>query len=83
LTQEQVDALAVHLENQEITREGLAKILKKLPDSEHGAGELPDDFGAYCVICGEQFIQEDGRKHITALGRFVHRSCAEDRGVSE
>jgi len=78
LTQEEVDVLASHLEDQEIKEVKLFDILEKLPDAEHGEGEIPEDFGAYCVLCEEQFTEEDddvGER----FGKFVHISCAKEQ----
>lgn len=74
LTRSQVEVLASHLENQKIYSYDLANVLKTLPDSKAGKGELSRDFGVYCVRCDEQIEQED---YIVKYGKFVHTKCVE------
>lgn len=78
LTQEEIDVLASHLEYQEIETVALMKVLEKLPDSEYGEGNVPPGAGAYCVICGDQFREDDDREFGERYGKFVHLECAKE-----
>ena len=76
LTQEEIDVLSSHLEEQRIKRKVLADILYKLPDSEYGAHVMPEGYVPYCVQCDEHIVDKDDLG--TAYGKFVHVSCARD-----
>ena len=76
LTQEQIDELAIYLEDQEIKKKVIFDILADLPDSQYGQGNIPDNLSGYCALCEEKLTtpEDSGTKY----GKFVHRSCVEE-----
>lgn len=73
LNQEEIDELASHLEKSTITDESVVSALRKLPDSEYGRGELPDNFRPSCQSCGSEISERDAFD--TAFGNYYHGSC--------
>lgn len=72
LTQEEIDLLAAHLEDTEITDTAVWSALQKLPDIEAGRGEV-GDVRPHCQKCGAMIGADEGCK--TAFGHFYHTSC--------
>jgi hypothetical protein len=80
LTQEQIDKLVSHLEEQEIQDVALFEAMERLPDLEHGKGEVADDVGGVCVLCDEPLTGDDEAGE--RFGKFVHISCAKKQDPS-
>lgn len=72
LDQEEIDLLAAHLEDSEITSVAVWSALRKLPDGEYGAGEL-GDIRPYCQKCGGMISEDEPQE--TAFGHFYHSNC--------
>lgn len=72
-TPEEVDLLALHLEKSEISEVPVAKVLLKLDDCQHGAGNWPEGWRPYCHSCGYiiNFNEEMG----TAFQKIYHSEC--------
>lgn len=73
LTQEEVDKLSMDATENPVTSNAVWDALRKMPDSDAGAGELPHDAVRGCQKCGEE-ITEDDELQLT-FGYFYHSRC--------
>jgi len=76
LSQEETDTLAAFLEDQDLSDAALVSALRKLPDIEHGRGQLPAGFRPACHICGDEI--ETDADGVRAFGNYYHDDCTPD-----
>lgn len=66
----------MHFDGTALTSKPLADALYRLPDSEYGAGNLPEGCVFWCVLCESEIEAQD--KLGAKFGKFVHLSCARE-----
>lgn len=73
LTQEEVDTLTSRLLDRPITDVAVWDALRKMPDIEAGAGEIPESATKGCQKCGEEITEGD--ELTLAFNHYYHERC--------